>query len=61
MKKMTIAMLLSGLLMSTTASAYHCPADMKKIDAALASSPSISASQQAVDDLAKAMAILGVK
>ena len=82
MKKTTIAMLLSGALMSTTALAYHCPADMKKIDAALASNPSISASQlaavkelrasgeamhktgkhqAAVDDLAKAMAILGIK
>ena len=47
MKKTTIAVLLSGALMSTTALAYHCPADMKKIDAALASNPSISASQLA--------------
>jgi hypothetical protein len=82
MKKTTIAVLLSGALMSTTALAYHCPADMKKIDAALASNPSISASQmatvkelrasgeamhkagkhqEAVDDLAKAMGILGIK
>jgi len=82
MKKTTIAMLLSGALMSTTALAYHCPADMKKIDAALAGNPSVSASQMAsvkelrasgeamhksgehqgaVDDLAKAMAILGIK
>ena len=82
MKKTTIAMLLSGTLMSTTALAFHCPADVKKIDAALAGNPSISASQlatvkelrdsgeamhkagkhqEAVDDLAKAMAILGIK
>ena len=45
MKKTTIAMLLSGALMSTTALAYHCPADMKKIDAALAASPKLTAEQ----------------
>lgn len=82
MKKTTIAVLLSGALTSTTALAYHCPTDMKKIDAALAKNPSISASQlatvkelrasgeamhkagkhqEAVDDLAKAMGILGIK
>jgi hypothetical protein len=31
------------LLVSVPALAYHCPVDMKKIDAALASNPSISA------------------
>lgn len=82
MKKAAIAVLLSGALMSTTALAFHCPADIKKIDAALAKNPSISASQmatvkglrtsgeanhkagkhqEAVDDLAKAMEILGIK
>ena len=30
------------LILSFPALAYHCPADMKKIDAALAASPSIS-------------------
>jgi hypothetical protein len=72
----------SGALVSTTALAFHCPVDVKKIDAALAKNPSISASQlatvkelrdsgeanhkagkhqEAVDELAKAMAILGIK
>ena len=30
------------LIMSIPALAYHCPADMKKIDAALAAGPSLS-------------------
>ena len=81
MKKSTIAILLSGVLMSTSAFAFQCPADVKKIDAALAKNPSISASQlatvkelrdsgeanhksgkhqMAVDELAKAKAILGI-
>ncbi len=68
------------LLLSFPAMAYHCPPDMKKIDAALANS-SISAAdmarvkelrasgekfhkagnhQNAVDDLAKAMKLLGI-
>jgi hypothetical protein len=32
-------------LASATALAFHCPADMKKIDAALAKSPKLSAQQ----------------
>lgn len=82
MKKATFAILLAGALVSTTALAFHCPVDVKKIDAALAKNPSISASQlatvkelrdsgeanhkagkhqESVDELAKAMAILGIK
>ena len=69
------------LLLSFPALAYHCPLDMKKIDAALARNPSISAAdmarvkelrtsgekfhktgnhQNSVDDLAKAMKLLGI-
>ncbi len=69
------------LLLSFPAMAYHCPPDMKKIDAALAGNPSISAAdlsrvkalrasgetyhqsgkhQDSVDDLAKAMKLLGI-
>ena len=78
-------LLAAGLLMAfaTPAFAFHCPADMGKIDAALAQSPSLSAEQlaevqklraegeamhkaggdhkDAVDTLAKAMAILGIQ
>ena len=36
------------LLLSFPALAFHCPGDMKKIDAALAASPSISS-----DDMAR--------
>ena len=36
-----------ALLASSTAFAFHCPADMKKIDEALAKSPSLSAEQMA--------------
>lgn len=82
MKTMKLAALLSGVLASSTALAYHCPVDMKKIDAALAGNPSISASQMtsvkelrasgeakhksgdhagSVEDLARAMEILGIK
>ncbi len=40
------------LLVSTSAFASQCPVDMKKIDAALAGNPSLSASQMAsVKDL----------
>jgi hypothetical protein len=35
------------LLASSAALAFHCPADMKKIDAALAKSPKLSAEQLA--------------
>jgi hypothetical protein len=36
-----------ALLASGAAFAFHCPADMKKIDEALASSPKLSAEQMA--------------
>ena len=32
-------------LVSVTAFAFHCPADMRKIDAAMAKNPSLSAQQ----------------
>ena len=37
----------AGLLASATAWAFHCPADMKKIDDALAKNPSLNAEQMA--------------
>lgn len=37
----------AALLASTTALAFHCPADMKKIDDALAKGPKLSAEQMA--------------
>jgi hypothetical protein len=37
----------AALLVSGTAWAFHCPADMKKIDEALAKNPAISAEQLA--------------
>jgi len=82
MKKVTIVLALAVLFVSTSAFAFHCPVDAKKIDAALAKNPSLSASQmasvkelrasgeahhkagkhqEAVDDLAKAMNILGIE
>ncbi|MCL4747462.1 MAG: hypothetical protein KJZ83_18905 [Burkholderiaceae bacterium] len=36
---------IAALAFSGSAFAFHCPADMKKIDAALAASPKISAAQ----------------
>ncbi|HEX5804223.1 MAG TPA: hypothetical protein VFY24_14450 [Azospira sp.] len=39
--------LIAGLLASTSAFAFHCPADMKKIDDALAKNPALSAEQTA--------------
>jgi len=36
-----------ALLFAGSAFAFHCPADMKKIDAALAKSPKISEAQMA--------------
>lgn len=38
-------LLIAGLLASTSAFAFHCPADMKKIDEALAKNPTLSAEQ----------------
>ncbi|MDX5445498.1 MAG: hypothetical protein LPJ87_05530 [Zoogloeaceae bacterium] len=43
MKK--IALALSMLALSGAAFAAHCPADMKKIDAALATNPQLSSEQ----------------
>lgn len=37
----------TALLVSSAAFAFHCPADMKKIDDALAKSPKITAEQMA--------------
>lgn len=37
----------AALLVSSAAYAFHCPADMKKIDDALAKSPKIAAEQMA--------------
>lgn len=44
--KITTIALLSGLaLASAQALAFHCPADMKKIDEALAKNPQLTAEQ----------------
>lgn len=45
--KMRSILAVAALFASTTASAFHCPADMKKIDDALAKNPSLSAEQMA--------------
>ncbi len=45
MKTTTFALLGGMALASTQAFAFHCPMDMKKIDEALAKSPSLSAEQ----------------
>ena len=46
--KTRIAVLFGVLmLMSASAFAFHCPADMKQIDAAMAKSPKLSAQQLA--------------
>jgi len=45
MKLRSIAVALSLALASTGAFAFHCPADMKKIDEALAKNPKLSAAQ----------------
>jgi len=37
----------AAVLFSSAAMAFHCPADMKKIDAALGKSPKLSAEQMA--------------
>ncbi len=47
--KIRFAALFGALMLaSASAFAFHCPADMKKIDAALAKNPKLSA-QQAAD------------
>jgi len=45
MKKIALAAALA--LASSAALAFHCPADMKKIDAALAKNPNLPAAQMA--------------
>lgn len=45
--KIRFALLTAVLLASGTALAFHCPADMKKIDAALAAQPKLSEAQLA--------------
>lgn len=45
MKLHTIAVATALSFASATAFAFHCPADMKKIDEALAKSPKLSAEQ----------------
>ena len=45
MKKVTTVLALAVLLFSTSAFAFQCPKDMKKIDAALAKNPSLSSGQ----------------
>jgi hypothetical protein len=45
--KMKPVLLLIGLLFAGSALAFHCPADMKKIDDALAAGPALSAEQLA--------------
>ncbi len=40
-----IFILLGTLVISTSALAFHCPADMKKIDAALATNPKLTSEQ----------------
>ena len=45
MKRITLAAILA--LATSAALAFHCPADMKKIDAAMAKNPKLSATQAA--------------
>ena len=40
-----LAVIAAAALFSSAAFAFHCPADMKKIDAALAKSPKLSSQQ----------------
>lgn len=47
MKLRSITVALSLALASTGAFAFHCPADMKKIDAALAKNPKLTDAQAA--------------
>jgi len=42
-----LAVMTAAALLSSAAFAFHCPADMKKIDAALAKSPKLSSQQMA--------------
>lgn len=45
MKSRSVTLFCTLLLASASAFAFHCPADMKKIDAALAKNPALSAAQ----------------
>lgn len=45
--KIRFALLTAALLASGTAMAFHCPADMKKIDEALAKNPKLTDAQLA--------------
>ena len=45
MKTRTAMLFCSLLLASASAFAFHCPADMKKIDAALGNKPALSEAQ----------------
>ena len=48
MKKLLASGIVAALLtVSGTALAFHCPADMKKIDEAMAKNPKLSAAQMA--------------
>lgn len=48
MKKLTTAAVATTLLFaSSIALAFHCPADMKKIDEAMSKNPKLSAAQMA--------------
>jgi hypothetical protein len=47
MKIRLVALFAALMLASVSAFAFHCPADMKKIDAALAKNPKLSARQMA--------------
>jgi hypothetical protein len=48
MKSLTATVLATALLFaSSTALAFHCPADMKKIDDAMSKNPKLSAAQMA--------------
>lgn len=48
MKNLTASLLATALLFASSAAlAFHCPADMKKIDDAMAKSPKLSATQMA--------------
>ncbi len=40
-----IVVLLGALFVSASALAFHCPADMKKIDEAMAKNPNLTAAQ----------------
>lgn len=45
--RLRIALATSSLLFTTAAFAFHCPADMKKIDDAMAKNPKLTDAQMA--------------